>query len=67
MVHELDDLPAGLQPGQVAVQLDTVQAFQIQPHVAIQHIADRDRHRPRDPRRHGTLRNVAYPRMMRQV
>jgi hypothetical protein len=33
--------------------------------VPIEHLTDRDRDRPRDPRCHGNLRNVACQRRMR--
>jgi hypothetical protein len=65
MVQELRHLPADLQLAEMAVQVDTVQAFEVQPDMPVQHIVHRDRHRPPQPRRHDTLPNVAYERRMR--
>ena len=65
MVEELDHLPADLQLAEVAVQIQAVQALQIQSDLPIQHIVHRDRHRPGEPRRHGNLQHVAYERRMR--
>ena len=48
-----------------AVQIEPVQALQVQRDMTIQHVIDRDRHRPREPRHHGNLRNMAYARRMR--
>ena len=41
--QELHHLPAHLQLGQVAVQVDPVQAVQVEFHVPVEHIVDRDR------------------------
>ena len=43
MPQELHHLPAHLQLGEVAVQVDPVQAVQIEVHVPVEHIVDRDR------------------------
>ena len=40
---ELHHLPTHLQLGEIAVQVDPVQAFQIKVHVSVEHIVDRDR------------------------
>src|SRR5205807_2785157 len=65
MSQELDNLPADLQLAQVTMQVNPVQALQIERNVPLQHVVDRDRHRPLEPGRHGNLRNVAYARRMR--
>lgn len=49
MLEELDHLAAHLQLRQVAMQVKPVQALQVQRNMIIQHVVDRDRHRPRDP------------------
>jgi hypothetical protein len=49
VAQELDHLPAHLQLAQVAMQVEPVQAFQIERHVPVQHVIYRDRHRPPDP------------------
>ena len=43
MPQELHHLPAHLELGQVAVQVDPVQAVQIELHMPVEHIVDRDR------------------------
>src|ERR1039458_3355024 len=64
MFKELHELAADLQPAEITVQIDTVQALKVQLHVPIQHIIHRDRHQPLAPGRHGNLRDVTYePRM----
>jgi hypothetical protein len=47
--EELDHLPADLQLGQVAVQVEPVQALQVQRDMTVQHVIYRDRHRPGEP------------------
>ncbi len=49
VIQELDHLPAHLQLAQVAMQVEPVQALQVQRNVTVQHVVHRDRHRPRDP------------------
>jgi hypothetical protein len=49
VLQELDHLPADLQLSQVTVQVEAVQALQVQRDVTIQHVIDRDRHRPGEP------------------
>ena len=41
--QELHDLPTHLELGEVAVQIDPIQTFQIELHVPVEHIVDRDR------------------------
>ena len=65
VAQELDDLPADLQLRQVAMQVEPVQALQVQRDMTLQHVIDRDRHRPGEPRPHGNLPHVAYERRMR--
>jgi hypothetical protein len=65
MIQELDHLPAHLQPAEIPVQVKTVQAFQVQLHVPVQHIVHRDRHRSPDPGCHDNLQDAAYERRMR--
>ena len=65
VVQELDHLPAHLQLTQIAVQVQAVQALQVQGNVPVQHVVHRDRHRSLDPGRHDTLPHVAYKRRMR--
>ena len=43
MPQELHDLSADLHPGQVAVQVEPVQTVQVELHVPVEHIVDRDR------------------------
>jgi hypothetical protein len=54
MLKELHELAADLQPAEITVQVEAVQALQVQLHVPVQHVVHRDRHRPVDPRRHDT-------------
>jgi hypothetical protein len=54
MLKELHELAADLQPAEITVQVEAVQALKVQLHVPVQHIVHRDRHRPVDPRRHDT-------------
>jgi hypothetical protein len=65
VLEELDHLPADLQLRQVAMQVEPVQALQVQRDMTIQHVVDRDRHRPGEPRHHGNLPHLAYARRMR--
>ena len=65
MVQELDDLPADLKLAQVAVQVETIQALQVERRMPIEHVVHRDRYGSLEPGRHGNLRNVAYERRMR--
>jgi hypothetical protein len=46
VTQELDHLPADLQLRQVTMQVEPVQAMQVQRDMTIQHVVDRDRHRP---------------------
>ena len=46
MVQELDHLPAHLQLAEIAMQVEPVQALQVQLHVPIQHVVHRDRADP---------------------
>jgi hypothetical protein len=55
MLQELHELAADLQQAEITVQVKAVQALKIQLHVPVQHVIYRDRHRPLEPRRHGTL------------
>jgi hypothetical protein len=41
--QELDDLPTHLELTEVAVQVEPVQTFQVEFHVAVEHLVDRDR------------------------
>ncbi|HET9565787.1 MAG TPA: hypothetical protein VFP27_15085 [Mycobacterium sp.] len=43
MPQELYDLPAHLELTEVAVQVDPVQAVQVECHVPVEHIVDGDR------------------------
>ena len=47
------------------MQVEAVQALQVQSDMTIQHVVDRDRHRAGEPLRPGKLRNLAYERRMR--
>ena len=60
MGQELNNLPADLQLAQVTMQVNPVQALQIERNVPLQHVVDRDRHRPLEPGRHDTLPHLAY-------
>jgi hypothetical protein len=55
--HERDDLPAGLQDRNVRIQVNPVQALDIQRHVPAQDLIDRHH-----ACTHVTLRNHAYTR-----
>ena len=57
MPQELHHLPTHLQLGEIAVQVDPVQTLQIEAHVPVEHIVDRDRVDPNQTRRHDDLRN----------
>src|SRR5262249_49049376 len=65
VIQELDHLPAHLQLPQVAVQVETVQALQIERRVPVEHVVHRDRHRSLEPGRHRNLQDVGYERRMR--
>jgi len=54
MSQELNNLPADLQLAQVTMQVNPVQALQIERNVPIQHVVDCDRHRPLEPGRMAT-------------
>ena len=43
MPQELHDLSADLELTEVAVQVDPIQAVQVELHVPVEHIVDRDR------------------------
>ena len=42
VAQELDDLPADLQLAQVAMQVEPVQAVQVEGDVPVEHLVDRD-------------------------
>jgi hypothetical protein len=49
MVKELDHLPAHLQLSQITMQIEPVQALQIEGHMPVQHVVHRDRRQPLEP------------------
>ena len=49
--QKLHHLPAHLQFGEIAVQIDPIQTLQIEAHVPVEHIVDRDRVDPHQTRR----------------
>ena len=55
--QELHHLPADLELTEVAVQVDPIQAVQVEFHVPVEHIVDRDRIDPNQTCRHHDLRN----------
>jgi hypothetical protein len=59
--HERDHLPAGLQDRHVGIEVDPVQALDIQPHVPAQDLVHRHH-----ACAHDTLRNHTYARRMNQ-
>ena len=63
--EELDHLPADLELAEITVKVETIQAFQVERRVPVEHVVHRDRHRSLEPGRHGNLRDVACKRRMR--
>ena len=55
--QELHHLPTHLQLGEIPIQVDPVQTLEIEAHVPVEHIVDRDRVDPHQTRRHDDLRN----------
>jgi hypothetical protein len=53
--QELHDLSADLELTEVAVQVDAIQAVQVELHVPVEHIVDRDRIDPNQTCRHHDL------------
>ena len=49
MIQELDHLPAHLQRAEIAMQVKTVQALQVQLHVPVQYVVHRHRIHPNQP------------------